>query len=219
MSELALALEQLPWKAMEPPIPWDREGLPASDGPAPDSTFDLVLLAQRGDDWALEQLCARYLPRMRRWAHGRLPGWARGLADTQDLVQDTLVQVARRIRQFEPRHEGAFQAYVRQALLNRIRDEVRRARGPVADPIADSHPSPDASPLEEAIGSELLERYEKALQRVKPEDREAIVARVELGLAWREVAGALGKNSNESAQMTVRRALVRLAREMSYERA
>ena len=96
---------------------------------------------------------------------------------------------------------------------------MRRVRGPVAEPIDSSQPSPCTSPLEEAIGSELLERYEKALQRVKPEDREAIVARVELGLAWSEVAAALGKNSNESAQMAVRRALVRLAREMSHERA
>lgn len=185
--------------------------------PPPDSTFDLVLRARIGDRAALEELCARYLPRMQRWAHGRLPAWARGALDTQDLVQETLVQVARRIEVFEPRHEGAFQAYARQALLNRIRDEIRRTRGKFTETLESAQPSTEASPLEQAIGSELLDRYEAALLRLKPEDREAIIARVEMGLTWTDIAEALDKNSNESAQMAVKRALVRLAREMSDE--
>lgn len=53
------------------------------------------------------------------------------------------------------------------------------------------------------------------MRRVKPDDREAIVARVEMGLSWTETAEALEKNSHAAAQMAVRRALVRLAREMS----
>jgi len=204
--------------------PPDGGKLSPPQGPSPagsgetrvESTFSLVLRARTGDRPALDELCARYLPRLRRWAHGRLPGWTRQAIDTEDLVQDTLVQVAGRIDVFEPRHEGAFQGYLRQALLNRIRDEVRRASGKFAETIGTDKPAPDPSPLEQAIGSELLERYEAALARVKPEDREAIIARVELGLTWSEVAEALDKNSSESAQMTVKRALVRLAREMSH---
>ena len=184
--------------------------------PGPDTTFSLVVRARGGDRSALDELCVRYLPRLRRWAHGRLPAWTRQAIDTEDLVQDTLTQVAGRIQSFEPRHEGAFQGYLRQALLNRIRDEVRRAGGKVAETVGSGRPSPDPSPLEQAIGTELLDRYEAALQRVKPEDREAIIARVEMGLSWSEIAEALDKNSSESAQMTVKRALVRLAREMSH---
>ena len=127
------------------------------------------------------------------------------------------MSVARRIGDFEPRNEGAFQAYVRQALLNRIRDEIRRAGRQGAPAIDADGVSPDPSPLEQAIGSELLARYEEALMRVKPEDREAIIARVEMGLSWAEVAEALDKSSHEAAQMAVKRALVRLAREMSHE--
>ena len=176
----------------------------------------LVLRARQGDREALDDLCARYLPRLQRWAHGRLPAWARGAVETQDLVQVTLAQVVRRIDSFDPRHEGAFQAYVRQALLNQIRDEIRRVqRKAPSDPLASGQPSSDPSPLEEAIGGELLERYEAGLQQLKAEDREAVVARVEMGLSWAEVAEALGKNSAASAQMTVSRALVRLAKEMS----
>src|SRR5882724_9163566 len=129
-----------------------------------ESSHVLVARAQAGDAAALDELCARYLPRLQRWAHGRLPPWARGALDTQDLVQDTLAQVVQRLNAFEPRHEGAFQAYLRQALLNRIRDEIRRAeRHPAADPLDRECPTPMPSPLEQAIGSEALQRYDAAL--------------------------------------------------------
>ena len=84
------------------------------------------------------------------------------------------------------------------------------------DPLGTARASSDPSPLEQAIGAELLESYEAALQRLKPDDREAIIARVEMGLSWSELAETLGKNSAASAQMAVSRALVRLAREMSH---
>jgi RNA polymerase sigma-70 factor, ECF subfamily len=195
----------------------DRDERPGLGKSSQETTLVLLRRAQAGDRSALDGLCLRYLPRMRRWAHGRLPAWARPAIDTEDLVQETLTRVAARIETFEPHHEGAFQGYVRQALLNRIRDEVRRASGKVAETLGSARLSSDASPLEQAIGAELLERYEAALLRMKPEDREAIIARVEMGLSWSEIADALDKNSRESAQMTVKRALVRLAREMSHE--
>jgi len=183
-----------------------------------ESSFVLVERATSGDEQALNELCARYLPRLRRWAHGRLPGWARGGLDTHDLVQETLASAARRIRSFEPRHKAAFQSYVRQALINRVRDEIRRAhRRPAADPLDSARPSPDPSPLERAIGREALERYEAALQRLKRDDRDAIVLRVELGCPLAEVADALNKPSAAAAHVAVSRALVRLVREMARE--
>jgi RNA polymerase sigma factor (sigma-70 family) len=187
--------------------------------PDADSSFALVLRAHEGDGQALNELCDRYLPRLQRWAHGRLPSWARGALDTHDLVQDTFTQVVRRIGEFEPRHEGAFQAYLRQALLNRVRDEIRRAkRKSPAEPLDSGEPASDPSPLEEAIGQEAQERYDAALQRLKAEDREAIIMRIEMGYAYADVAEALGKPSVAAAHMAVSRALVRLAKEMSRGR-
>ena len=183
-----------------------------------DSTFDLVEQAKRGDREALDRLFARFLPSLRRWASGRLPRWTRDLMDTDDLVQETVIRAVKRIDRFESRHEGALQAYLRQAIVNRIRDEVRRSmRSPEAtalDPNATDHA---ASPLEHAIGSEALERYEAALARLRPEEREAIVARVEMDGSYLEVARALGKPSADAARMAVSRALLRLAEEMSRE--
>ena len=79
-----------------------------------------------GDREALDALFKRHLGPLRRWARGRLPKWTRDLRDTEDLVQETLAQTLRHVDDFEPRHEGALRAYLRQAVLNRIRDEVRR---------------------------------------------------------------------------------------------
>jgi RNA polymerase sigma-70 factor (ECF subfamily) len=187
--------------------------------PNVESSLTLIRRAHDGDKAAVEELFARYQPRLQRWAHGRLPAWARGSADTPDLVQDTFMQVLQRLDQFEPRHEGAFQGYLRQALMNRVRDEIRRAqRRGQAGELDPAHPTPDPSPLEEAIGQETLERYEAALARLKDEEREAIILRVELGYPYSEIVRALGKPSLAAAHMAVSRALVRLAEEMSHER-
>jgi RNA polymerase sigma factor (sigma-70 family) len=199
------------------------EASPSGESPADrvdaESSFALVRRAHAGDADARDKLCACYLPRLQRWAHGRLPSWARGALDTHDLVQDTFIHVLKRIEEFEPRHEGAFQAYLRQALLNRIRDEIRRAqRRAPAGSLDSARPAPDPSPLEEAIGQEALERYEAALARLKPDDREAIILRIEMGYPYAEIAGALAKPSIAAAQMAVSRALVRLAEEMSRGR-
>jgi len=47
---------------------------------------------------------------------------------------------------------------------------------------------------------------------LRPEEREAIVARIELGYTHEELAGMLGKPSANAARMAVERAIVRLAR-------
>jgi RNA polymerase sigma-70 factor (ECF subfamily) len=184
-----------------------------------ESSFDLVVRARAGDEAAVEALFARYLPRIQRWAHGRLPRGARGPRDTYDLAQDTLTKVFQRLHAFEPRHPGGFQAYVWTTLWNCIRDLARKYRnvGP-AEPVDSAIPGHQPSPFEEALGTETFERYERAMERLRPEDREAIVARVEMGLPYADVAAALGKPSDAAAHMAVSRALVKLAEEMAHER-
>ncbi len=183
------------------------------------SSFLLLQSAQKGDDAALERLFHHYLPRLKRWTQGRLPPRARDLVDTEDLVQETFIRTVRNLKGFEYRHEGAFQGYLRSALKNRIRDEVRRAqRTPDATTADPNRPSPDVSPLELALGKEALERYERALGNLKPEEREAIVSRIELGMSYAEVAEVLGKASPDAARMAVSRAILRLAQRMRQEK-
>lgn len=184
-----------------------------------ESTFSLIQRARAGDREALERLFARHLQPLQRWATGRLPKCTRDLADTDDLVQETLVQTFKRIEIFEPRRVGALQAYLRQAVLNRIRDELRRkGRRPDLTELDGLELDRAISPLEHAIGQEAVDRYERALERLQPEEREAIIARVEMGYTYEELAEALDKPTADAARKTAQRALVRLAEEMKRGR-
>lgn len=202
---------------MKPPVP--DAGGPAAPSPDAASTFQLLERANAGEAAALEALFARYLKPLQRWASGRLPRWARGANDTHDLVQDTLLNAFKRIGSFEPRREGAFQAYLRQAVMNRIRDELRRTRvRPATATFDELDHEHGASPLEDAIELETFERYEAALAQLKDEEREAIIGRVELGQTYEDLAASLGSPSPDAARKTTARALVRLAEAMKHER-
>ena len=180
-----------------------------------DSTSTLLERARAGDSAAIDILFARCTPPLLRWARGRLPRWARDLADTQDVVQEAVLQTFRHLETFSARGDGALQAYLRQAVLNRIRDHIRRvSRRPVATELDSQHEDAGPSPLEEAVGRETVERYEAALARLSDADRELIVASVELGYAPEQVAEMTGRASADAARKAARRALVKLAEEM-----
>ena len=196
----------------------DAASIPPASSPDAESTFHLLERANAGEPEALDALFARYLKPLQRWASGRLPDWARSAADTHDLVQDTLLNAFRKIGDFEPRREGAFQAYLRQAVMNRIRDELRRTRArPVGATFDEFDHAHDGSPEADAIGLVTFERYEAALAKLKAEDREAIIGRVELGQTYEELATSLGSPSADAVRKTVSRALVRLAKEMNHD--
>src|SRR4029453_3297277 len=186
--------------------------------PENETSFQLLLRARAGAPDAREQLCVRYLPRLHRWARGRLPPGARGALDTGDIVQEALMHALEHVPVFEPRHEWSFQAYLRQSLMNRIRDEARRLQQRPPPNLSDrAQASLEPSPLESGIGVEAIERYERALKRLRPEDQQAIVARCEWGMSHEEVAELLGKPTPGASQVAVHRAIVRLAKEMAHE--
>lgn len=182
-----------------------------------ESSVELLRRVRGGDQEALDILLRRYVPALRRWARGRLPPWARDIAETEDLVQDTILKTFQRLDTFDYRHEGALQAYLREAVMNRVRDECRRAgRRPAGGPLDEQTPHEGASPLESVIGTQAVERYEAALTRLRADDREAIVARIEMGFSYAEIAVMLGKPSPDAARVAVSRALVRLAEQMRH---
>ena len=193
-----------------------RSGKSVDSSPAAESTGRLFDRAQHGDDEALNELFSREVPVLHRWARGRLPRWARDSADTHDLVQETVLQTFKNVRRFEWRGKGALMAYLRQALLNRIRNEIRRvSRRPPLEDLDAQAPSNQSSPLQFAIRQEQWDRYEAALARLKESERELIVARLEIGLTYEEIAERFGKPSWNAARMAIARAPVRLACELN----
>lgn len=191
---------------------------PENPAQNPESTAHLLARVRAGDAAARELLARRYIQALRQFAHGRLPAQARGMIDTDDLVQVTLARAFQHVETIEPRGEGAFLAYLRQALINQIRDEARRcARRPSPTELEDV-PYLGASPLDEAIGSEMVEAYEAALAHLESDQREAVVMRIELGFTYPQVAEAQGRVSSNAARMVVARALARVAELMREAR-
>lgn len=180
-----------------------------------ETTGVLIARARAGDAMAGQHLLARLLPVLRRWARHRFPSRIRDARDTEDLVQDVLLRAFRRIDSFENRGEGAFLAYLRQIMLNAVRDEARRSdRRPAPSPLDETLPDTAPSVVEQAIGAERLRRFEDALATLPAEQQQAVILRIEFGYSHARIAEALGKPSTDAARVMVSRALVQLARKI-----
>ena len=176
-----------------------------------ETSLSLLARAQQGDAVAMEALMGRYLPRLQRWASGRVPSGARGLLDTDDVVQDALLNTFRRLEHFRPRHDGALLAYLREAVANRIRNEVRRSAPDIDASIEpDGLPSEMPSPLDKVVSRQALDGYERALAQLDENDRAAIVGRFEMGYSYDALARAMERPSPDAARKLTERALRRL---------
>ncbi len=183
-------------------------------------TMVLIVRAKAGDGDATEALLERCLQPLKRWAHGRLPMAARGSLDTDDIVQNVVVQWLRRLPHFEPHHVGAMQAYLHQSVINRIRDEVRRmTRQPGRSELPEDLVSEAPSQLELAIQAEDYTRYRDALAQLRPKDRELIIARIEMQWTLGEIAERFDMASVEATRMAVMRAARRLKEALSDQSA
>ena len=191
----------------------DREGEKTT---GLEATAALLAQSRDGDEDARDQLFRRFLPILHRWAHGRLPRYARDFAETADLVQVTLLRALNNLDTFESRGEGAFLAYLRHILLNTVRDEIRRTtRRPGHDPLStDSKPDRlhdhQPSALERTLGRERMERYETALEKLEDRQRQSIILRFEFGYDHAQIADAIDAPSANAARMVVSRAVMRL---------
>jgi RNA polymerase sigma-70 factor (ECF subfamily) len=201
-------------------------GDPHSQQPsAPDGPSDLagrttsgrlIQRAQAGDESAVGALLARHVPPLRRWAHGRLPRWARTVADTADLVQEAVLNTLRRLGTFEPQGHAALQGYLRRAVDNRINDEFRKiGRRGLPEELDDLQIDRGPSPLDTAVAAEIEARYRSALTRLREADRRLIVGRVELGYSLEQLAVMTGRSRVDTVRVALSRALARLAAEMN----
>jgi RNA polymerase sigma factor (sigma-70 family) len=180
-----------------------------SSSQAIDSTEDLVLEARSGNRSAENEIVRRSLPRLRRFAHGRLPPGVRHGYDTEDIVQDSMLHTLQRLSSFDPTRPGGLSAYLRVAIQNRVRDECRRrARFGSLEEVAevvDKGPSP----FDRAHESEISARQQAAFERLRPADRALLVARIELGYDYKQLARLFDKPSPDAARVAVHRALRR----------
>jgi RNA polymerase sigma factor (sigma-70 family) len=198
------------------PRPSGTRATPSGDGSDLTSTVELTVRAQSGDQAALEALCLRCLRSVSRYAAGRLPQSVRDMLDTQDVALEAVQRGLSRLHEFEVRHPGALIAYMRTILRHLIVDHVRaRSRMPARVSLDDQQPDRGRSPLECVLSAEQIQLYEEALSRLRPRDAALVTLRVEEQLGHDEIAAELGFASGNAARVAAKRAVLRLALEMS----
>jgi RNA polymerase sigma factor (sigma-70 family) len=190
-----------------------------SKSPAPSA--ELLAKAKAGDTRAISVLFRRHGPELRQWARGRLPRWARGMADTTDVVQDVLLRTFKRIDSFEDRGKGALRGYLRRSVMNRIHDEmrkvIRRPTGELEERLFNI-PGEQPGPFESAVDGERARHYKAALATLADEERMLVVGRIELGFNYDQLALISGRATPEAARQAVRRAVKKLAERMPRAR-
>src|SRR5262245_33323103 len=149
-----------------------------------------------GEPFAIRAILSRQLFKLWRWANDWLPSWAVDPDATSDSVQETL------------------QAFLRRSVRDRIGQKgtpesiggsARREDADVAD-------ASEPASLEALIGVDGVRSYDAALGRMLAEEAEAVVARLELGYNYEQIALILGLSSAGAARAAVARSLGHLDR-------
>lgn len=196
-----------------------------SDQVQANETVHLIHAARQGDRTALDALFARYYPITVRIVELRLGRRIRGNVESEDVVQESLLDVFRGLDHFEMRSDGDFRNWLARIVENNVRDRFRRVaaerRGGgrerrFADVTSSSlsaslFPAGSPSPSAQASATELEERIEHALMNVLQDPyREVIILRKLCGMEYEEVAKSMGYESTSSVRSLYTRALEKL---------
>jgi len=180
-----------------------------------EKSVDLLRRAQAGDEEACNDLLARYLPRLERWASRKLPLTVRTMLDTGDIVQEAMVRALRHLNTIEIRSDKTLEVYLKRAISNRIIDMYRKPRRDYEE-VNEQLAAAGPTALDEAIGHQARERYEDALDTLSDADCQIITMHTDLGMTAAQIGEELGKSS-EAARMALTRALKRLAAAMQQQ--
>jgi RNA polymerase sigma-70 factor (ECF subfamily) len=183
----------------------------------PGPTARLVGAAKAGDQVAMEELFARYLPRVARMVAVRLGVSRNALpADAEDLAQDALTKAFSALDRFEMLTPGAFAHWLEAIVLNCVRQRYRRSQAAPERSLWQRYGDIDlresffmsgvASPSAVVRLREQNEEVEKSLLALPEVYRRALVGRFVGEMSHGELAIHLGR-SEVNARKIVQRAL------------
>jgi RNA polymerase sigma-70 factor (sigma-E family) len=132
-------------------------------------------------------------------------------AAAEDAVQDAFAGLYRRWEQLADAHSAL--PYVRSAVMNRCRSELRRQARVQRRADQNLRPLDAESPEQAAILGEEHRDVVAALRRLPARQRESLILRYFMDLSESEVAAAMGI-SQGTVKSTTSRALVALARQL-----
>jgi RNA polymerase sigma-70 factor (ECF subfamily) len=160
----------------------------------------LVRRCVAGDAVAWEEIVQRYNRRIYNICY-RFAGSA---DDAQDLTQEVFIKMYRTLNSYDM-ERGAFMTWVTTITRNLLVDHFRKSKQdrvtdsidaapsehedatPLSDKIQDRTPTPDAS----AQSRETRETVHRALQKLSPDLREAVILRDLQDMDYREIATVL----------------------------
>lgn len=186
---------------------------PVTTGP---DTFEPLLdAARRGEEGALDALCARLYPRVQQCVHRALAAdvrrnrpWLGALFSTGDVVQEVFLGVLKDIEDFRGHTEVAFVHYLATLTKNRLVDAIRffeasrrdRRRVGHGEDVLGALEEGGGGPEELAIATEQIARFHRALSSFSERDRALLRARIEDAAAFEDISQALGYASADSAR-------------------
>ena len=160
---------------------------------------ELLQRAQQGDAAALGQLLEHHRAELRKIADRLLDARIRGRVDASDLVQQTCLSVHKQIRDFDGRDPAQFVAWVRQIHEHNVQNAIRQhlhagKRAAGRDRPLDGLDVADAdavSPSQRLTRGEDTVRLHEILDRLPPDEREALQLRYVEGRSLAESAEAM----------------------------
>lgn len=183
------------------------------------ATIELVKRVRRGDALAREALFARYQGRVLAIVRVRLSARMRTRLESQDVLQDVLLEALRDLERFEMRDESSLIRWLAVLVEHRIGAHARAQLAVRRDGNVRALDSGDAerlgadapAPSQVLSAEESRQRVQEALAHLPEPQRELVLLRDYAGVAWQEIADELGLDSADAARMLHARALVRLA--------
>lgn len=178
-------------------------------------TTQLLLKALDGEEEAHGALLERLRPRLVLWAATRMSPALKAKVEPDDVAQEVLLEVHKRLPAFEDRGQAAFFGWLFRIAENRIRDLVDHfgaKKRQTPDPVTFSQTSPSTA----ARRQEQVDRIATAVAGLSPDYQEVIRLRRFQELDTKQVAELMDRSEN-AVRVLYCRAVKALAAEMKEE--
>ena len=159
-------------------------------------------------------LILQYRPFLKAIAAAEFPDNLQSRVDDSDLVQETLLKATRQADQFRGSTEAELESWLRETLLNQIRDCVKfngrqqrdiRIEIPIASSIAAAS---DPAASEEVRKAETRDLVQKVVNELPDEYRTVILLRQQLDLSFVEMAEQMNRSPDAVRMLWARAILV-----------
>ncbi len=199
------------------------------DEPENNQTVELLHRWHAGDRGALDTLIERDLPWIRNYVASRLGPLLRARGETQDYVQEAMIEVLRYGPRFVMADKARFRSLLARIIENMLRDKhdwytakrraIQKERPIPSDSILDlDRPRQSVTRPSQAAGRRERESWVRlALEFLDPDDRKVILLRQWDGLSFAEIGERIGL-SEDAARMRLKRALPKLAKQVEQLR-